>query len=421
MKPVPGKNYTVVKGDTLWDIAGAAYGNPRKWRIIYSANKANLRNPKIYPNNIIYIYPGEILFIPLDGEKEKLKNDLNKGIINDVPGEKLRFVINGIDIDVISGRAVLCIDTLADAFSFSVDSGNAPHVKPFEYTRCDVYVDDTKIITGLIFKIKPKSGSNGEIIDIEGFSATQRIVSSKSKPPYLYRDKTLKQILSDITEVFSTRVTDSVNDTYRFKKAKIEYSELIGSFITKLSGQRQVLLKSTDLNEIEIIRANISGKPIVTISEDSVLVDPISPIFDGTKRHSDYIALGKNPKKNIKGTYQDKNIGSYSLFSDKASEVDSNEVDNPAEWFYRRSFIESVGLSFKIDGFYNSDNELIRENNIVSIEKKALCINPGSNFLIRCVEFEQSSNGGKFTTVEFTLPEVYTNEPINEDWGYLDD
>ncbi len=36
--PAPGGTYTVVAGDTLWDIAEKAYGNGTKWRVIAKAN-----------------------------------------------------------------------------------------------------------------------------------------------------------------------------------------------------------------------------------------------------------------------------------------------------------------------------------------------------------------------------------------------
>lgn len=417
MRPTPGKYYTVVRRDTLWDIAGAAYGNPRKWRIIYDANKAKLKDPKIYPQTVVFIYPGEKLWIPLDGEKEKLDSELKEERVDD-PGEKLRFVMNGEDLSVTSGRAVCSIDTLADGFSFSVDTAGAPHIKPFGFEQCDVYIDDTKIITGLIFQTKTRADSNGEILDVSGFSTTKRVVNSVAEPPYQYKQKTIKQILTKLTAPFSVIVSDEVNDSYKFKKMKIGYEEPIGQFLLKLAGQRRVLLRSTDLNEISIIRANTSGEPVINVSDESVLVDPISVNYDGTKRFSKYIALGKNPKRNVKGIFKDENISSYATYAKRADELDSSEIDSPAEWFARKAFIDSLGLSFKIDGFYR-DGILIRENKIVSVEKATLGIPGGKNFLIKSVEYEQSPDS-KFTTIDFTLPEVYTDEPIIEEWGFFD-
>ncbi len=51
--------YEVVKGDSLWKIAGyeKIYGDPFKWPVIYKANKNQIKDPNI-------IYPYQILEIP---------------------------------------------------------------------------------------------------------------------------------------------------------------------------------------------------------------------------------------------------------------------------------------------------------------------------------------------------------------------
>lgn len=52
-------SHTVVKGETLWDIAGyeQIYGDPTKWKRIYEANKDILDSPDS-------LKPGQVLIIP---------------------------------------------------------------------------------------------------------------------------------------------------------------------------------------------------------------------------------------------------------------------------------------------------------------------------------------------------------------------
>lgn len=52
---IEGNSYTVVKGDTLWNIAGRAYGDNYQWVKIASENK--LANPNL-------IHPGNVFVIP---------------------------------------------------------------------------------------------------------------------------------------------------------------------------------------------------------------------------------------------------------------------------------------------------------------------------------------------------------------------
>lgn len=52
------RTYTVVGGDNLSKIAKSFYGNDRKWRKIYDANRAVIgKNPDL-------IKPGQVLTIP---------------------------------------------------------------------------------------------------------------------------------------------------------------------------------------------------------------------------------------------------------------------------------------------------------------------------------------------------------------------
>ena len=52
-----GQNYTVKRGDCLWNIAKRFYGNGAKYTTISNANRSKIRNPNL-------TYPGQVLWIP---------------------------------------------------------------------------------------------------------------------------------------------------------------------------------------------------------------------------------------------------------------------------------------------------------------------------------------------------------------------
>src|SRR5438105_6182050 len=61
IKPVPGTpdEYTIQKGDTLWDLSQKFLSNPWYWPKIWSLNPS-IENPHwIYPGNKLRIIPGE--------------------------------------------------------------------------------------------------------------------------------------------------------------------------------------------------------------------------------------------------------------------------------------------------------------------------------------------------------------------------
>lgn len=56
--PTASDQYTVVRGDCLWNIAGkdSIYGNPYEWPLIYKANQDKIKDADL-------IYPGQVFSI----------------------------------------------------------------------------------------------------------------------------------------------------------------------------------------------------------------------------------------------------------------------------------------------------------------------------------------------------------------------
>jgi len=69
----PVGTHTVVKDDTLWDLAQFYYQDPFQWRVIWEANRDSIADPNlIYPNEVFVIpgLPGTVATGPVETEPQ---------------------------------------------------------------------------------------------------------------------------------------------------------------------------------------------------------------------------------------------------------------------------------------------------------------------------------------------------------------
>lgn len=91
------ERYTVVKGDTLWDIAARFLNNPWYWPEIWHVNP-QVRNPHL-------IYPGdELALVYIDGEPRvtKVRSDGVVKLSPEIRSEPIELPIPTIPLDAIS-------------------------------------------------------------------------------------------------------------------------------------------------------------------------------------------------------------------------------------------------------------------------------------------------------------------------------
>ena len=83
--------HRVLPGDTLWDIAGSRYGDPTRWPEIYTENRDQIRDPNlIYPGQQFAI-PVSAFPMPFSGGYQVIKGDSLWRIAGRIYGDPTRW------------------------------------------------------------------------------------------------------------------------------------------------------------------------------------------------------------------------------------------------------------------------------------------------------------------------------------------
>ena len=420
-KPTPGSRYTIVKGDTLWDIAGAAYGIPSRWPKIWEANKNTLRSGE--PN---MIYPGEIIAIPPQPDLEPTPSSDSELLPVYDPKEDLtediQIFIQGHRIRCVSSSVIRTMDTGADGFTAVLywdyeDTIMADLLRPYSYPDAKVYVGGQLVLTGSLYTPEPTVKEDEIFINIEGFTDTVDIVDSNCEPPYERRNITLYKLAYDMVSPYGIKVIDDVGGNEVFAKTTAEPTDTIFEFLAGLAKQRSVLISSSPRGELLITKARTGLKSVGSIGDELPYSNDYSVRFDGRTRFSSYKMLSqrRGSTNTIKAVSIDQNMVRRRLKNIQADDTTTTEIQKAADWERSRGMGDSMSMPFPVSSWYAPDGTLWRENTIVTVTSPRLFIPYGFDFLITQVEYIFSEDG-QTAILHLVPPQVYTGEPIEEPW-----
>jgi hypothetical protein len=425
-RAIPGAPYVVRSGDSLSDIARQAYGQGKRWREIWEANKTQLRSGD--PN---VIFPGETINIPPDNIVDSAKDDLLSAIgLPTLPGKEkddFTFIIGGKELPVESGRVFSAMDSGVRAWTASIlwNSENIEwynRLKPYGYQQAEVYLGPNLGGKGILYTQAVRGNQEGVRKDLFCWTKTADLVDSSVEPPFEQKLMTLQARALGLCTPKGVLVKFEMPADPPFSKITARQNDKIFSHLAGLASQRGGLISVTPLGELLFTTPAI-GKSIGTIAESWPPGDELAIKFDGRKRFNTYKATAKSPgrKNKIKAKLKialskDIIVPTSRLVAFDASDTTAGDIQIAADWRRSKQLAESLSIPQKLSGWYSPDGQLWRENTIVTLESASLHISQGYDFLIRSVEFLFSKEGPS-TMLQLVPPEAYSGLPVKEPWG----
>lgn len=417
-KPTPGREYTVVVGDTLWDIATAAYGNGADWRRIWETNQFRLRSSD--PDKI---YPGEVILVP--GPAPLDLGDDGPAPDPDLPGKEsddFTLVIDGEELPVESGRVFRAADTAASGFSASVawdpEGPLTALLRPFGYQSAEVYLGGFRVLTGTLYTVDNSFGSNGHSKELSGWSKTADVIDSTLKPPYESNRVTLKARAEQLCGPLSIAVVYDLEGDEIFDRVKASPTDTIFSHLAKLAAQRGILVTTSRLGELVFTRAALGGS-VGSLVEGVPPFVSLTARFDGRARFNVYKAIGQSPKDPSKSAVARDNVVPKSRFlTFSADDATVGNIQNAADWRRSKQLATTLSIPLPVTSWYAPDGSLWAPNTLLTVESVTLGAPDGFDFLVKSVNSTFDGSGMK-STLQLVPPQAYTGEPLVEPWLVL--
>lgn len=411
-----GKFYIVQDADNLKKIARRAYGYDRTIDLIRA--NSSLLQPRIAAGKIHtdiggipIVYKNDQIWIPIleQTEKQDIQDDseYENHVIIRINGNNLHgFVTNSIERSM---------NSIADSFTFTAtydpDDPDSKYLDPYTYHPTELYISGKLFMSGILEHWKPNVNEGTTIITARSKAGTT-IDCTSLDMKLNYTKQKLKQIADSLLQSFGVVLEIPYGDTGIINNAKRELTDKVFDFVAILARQKGFIVNSTVQGNIKLDRANINQTPILNLIQGDPTIISIDPTYDGTQRFSNFKALSQtrgNP--NNSSEVKDSSIPIYRPIVFTANNNEQGDIKNAALWERARSLSRSAPVSVTISGWRDKNNDVILENNIVTLYAPGACIFQETKFLIEKVSLQQD---GKQTVMSLILPEAYSIDSFPE-------
>lgn len=347
----------------------------------------------------------------------------------------MKIELGSKELNITSASIIRSMDTVGAEWSCvipevdqNLDQELYNLIKPRSFASAIASIDGQKLCVGNKYITSPTVTATGSGVELRGFSKTFRLSASHPKEQKEFSNLSLAEIGNALARPFGlvvkfdSSLSAEVNE--KFANEKIGAQTPVYSFLQNLARQRGLLMSDDIFGNIQFLRTSATQKPVGSIVEGEDAIFPSAEqfraVFDDTQIKQNYYSVNNNNLAFLssKPTGVAKNSG-VKIPSFKAIQLDSLVVgagQKAVDFARNYDLAASIQMPMQVNGWHASDGNLWRENTFVSVVSKSLFIPDGFTFLIRRVQYNLDSQGGRRTILSFIPPELYAGGEIKEPW-----
>jgi len=329
------------------------------------------------------------------------------------------------------------IDQLASSFSVELTERfpGSPHKWELRVgDSCEVWLDDSRMITGWVEEVPIEYDAKMHRIVISGRDATGDLVDcSHAGSKTEWNGRKAIDIIDDLTEPFGIEVVVDDSASAQIQKSVKKFTTNDGDSvfeeIRRITNNKAVLPVSYGDGKLYITQAG-TKKASGTIERRNVLSG--AAYQSNTDRFSQYVVKGQDQSDDTfslfttarpKGSATDSLIARYRPIVIVAdTKVDSGTCRDRADWEARRRAGDSRSWVFRVQGWTQPDGVPWPLNSLVRVRDDMLGID--GTFLINSLRFSMDQDTGTVTEIGVCYPGKYellsSMHPIENMKGSMD-
>jgi prophage tail gpP-like protein len=265
---------------------------------------------------------------------------------------------------------------------------------------CEIYIDETLVITGFIDEINPSHDAGSHEIPVAGRSKTEDIVDcSAAVAPGQWTKQKVEAIAAVLCQPYGIQVLAEVDTGDPAAKHVVEIGETIYESIERLCRGRGLLLTDDPQGRLVLTRAGSLRATDSLVLGQNML--SCSARFGAAGRFSEYRCYGQRagddqnhgPKvSKSKGVATDPAIERPRILVVLAEEqADSKRCGDRATWEAATRAGKSVEVNVRVQGWTQSDGTLWTPNTLTHVTDSIIGVD--DDLLIVEVTYQQSNEG----------------------------
>lgn len=312
-------------------------------------------------------------------------------------------------------KIIRSINQACSTFSFTATQhpDNLESLK--DGTKCEVFFNNNKLITGIIDSLEVSYSKNDHQISVNGRSKTKDLVDCSVIAPFQFQNLSIKRLTSSIAGIYNI-VVKSSDDSTIISNFQIEQNgESCFKAIERVSQTKA--LRITDNNMGDLVLTQASPVKSKNVIDENTKIFSASLKVDESQKYSKITVkgqsktsstwYGKNASQIVASATDETVDRKRELLLISKRDTSNQDAKKLAEWEIASRSAKSFELNYKIQGWASPN--LFFENTLINVKDKILKID--DEYLITTVTYELTSTGS-FVILTLVDPNSLQPQPV---------